>query len=183
MRLGTVFGDYNRTVNERYRGDLVLNEENLDRCILYFQKTCLPYWESLKIKEPSHLKVFGYLLYCLTQLRDPSTKQRLAFCGMLSGSGKPKTEFEDDDYLRVHFNEFAAFNIVSNMLVSAQRRRDATLKFDGTKPPTNTRYTRSMIDYLRQWDEGPLVGDRIPYDFYMVFKTMDLYGVENAYDK
>lgn len=164
------------------KGELVLNASAFEYCLTYFQRECPKYWGELGVAEPSHLKIFGHLLYSLTQLRDPTTGDRIVFCGVVDPAGaKAADDFEDSDFLRVHFHEFACFTLVYEMLTSAQRRRKEALRFDPVRPPTNKRFTRSMIDYLRQWDTGPLIGDRIPFDFYMVFKAMDLYGVDASY--
>lgn len=175
LRLGAVAREMNK-------GELVLNDAYLEICLQYFQRECSKYWNALGVAEPSHLKVFGHLLYSLTQLRDQVSGDRIAFCGIEDPNGtKSQEQFTEADFLRVHFHEFASFTIVYEMLISAQRRRKETLRFDPVRPPTNRRFTRSMVDYLRQWDAGPLVGDRTPFDFYMVFKAMDLYGVDASY--
>lgn len=175
LRLGAV----SRALGQ---GELVLNGTAFEVCLRHFQRECSKYWLALGVAEPSHLKVFGHLLFSLTQLRDDTSGDRIAFCGIENPNG-PKTKdlFAEADFLRVHFHEFASFTVVYEMLISAQRRRKESLRFDPVRPPTNKRFTRSMVDYLRQWDVGPLIGDRTPFDFYMVFKAMDLYGVDAAY--
>ena len=141
----------------------------------HFQKNCISFWTSLGVEDPSHLKIFGHLLYSLTQLRDEQGERRdFLFCErVIRDTDEPSVEF-----LRVHFHEFACFTAVYNMFVSAQRQRREPLRFDYTRPPASARFTRSMVDYLREWGEGPLSGDRTPFDIYMIFKSMDLYGVE-----
>jgi hypothetical protein len=175
LRIGAIAAKFGR-------GELMINGHNLDHCLRFFQRECLKYWNAFGIDEPSHLKVFGHLLYSLTQLRDEKTGDRLVFCAVADPGGeKTRETLVEADFFRVHFHEVACFNTVYEMLLSAQLRRKEPLRFDPKAPPANKRFTRSMVDYIRQWDTGPLKGDRSPFDFYMVFKAMDLYGVDTQY--
>ena len=155
-------------------GSLVTNDKVMVSAIERFQRDCMPYWSSLQVDSPSHLKVFGHLLFSLTQLRDADDR-RVRFWAIDPDS---TTELEGDNKrLCSFFHEVCGFLIVHQMLCSAQRRRRVSLNFNPMKPPISPRYMLSMLGYLREWRGGPLKQDKTPYDFYMIFKTMDLYGL------
>ncbi|WP_425071308.1 hypothetical protein [Sagittula sp. S175] len=157
---------------------LIENEEGLAEAVSKFQSTCKNYWTKLGVESPSHLKIFGSLLHSLTQARG-CNGQRPVFWGVLPSA---KDTVDAKNHILVdYFHEYCSFIVVYEMLCSTQRQRREPLKFDPLKPPSNPRFTRSMVDYLREWPAEPLKGDRTPYDFYMVFKAMDLYGVETNY--
>jgi hypothetical protein len=161
-------------------GDILTNQSNMDKAIERFQTECEVYWSTLQVDSPSHLKVFGHLLYSMTQLRDEEDR-RLRFWAIDQDTGV--TIPEEARQSVVFFHEFCSFIVVHQMLCSAQGRRarggkPTKLNFNPQKPPTNPRYARSMLGYLREWRGGPLKQDKTPYDFYMIFKTMDLYGLK-----
>ena len=45
------------------KGELVLDGLAFEYCLKYFQRECSKYWDALGVAEPSHLKVFGHLLF------------------------------------------------------------------------------------------------------------------------
>ncbi len=159
-------------------GPLIIEDQGFDLAIQLFQRNCNKYWQGLGVETPSHLKVFGHLLFALTQSSDDGSEKPCFFALLPeteTSLGSSKQFFVD------FFHEYCCFLIVFEMLCSAQRQRKEALKFDPTKPPTNPRFSRSMVDYIREWESGPLSGQRTPFDFYMVFKAMDLFGVEASY--
>ena len=156
-------------------GPLVINHDMFREATLKFQRECLAYWVTgMRVKEPSHLKFFGHLLYSLTQSQNEAG-ERLIFFGLLPENCKHLEP--DDQYQGVYFHEFCCFVIVDHMFRWAQRLRDEDLSFDPLNPPSSRRYVRSMVDYIRKWPVAELHEDKTPFDFYMIFKTMDLYGL------
>ena|GEM_PF-5264420 len=169
-----------KVASELCGSPLLLHDVRLDHLVRTFQTQCLPYWTGLGITSPSHLKVLGHLLYSLTQVRD--TEDQRVRCFAIEPD-LAATLSDENKRLGAFFHEFCCYTVVHTMLCSAQRRRRAKLVFEPQKPPTNPRFTRSMISYLRDWRGGPLTNDKSPYDFYMIFKTMDLYGLQENVDR
>lgn len=155
-------------------GPLIMNDDAFDVATAAFSRNCRNYWRNLGVDDPSHLKIFGHLLYSLTHSRMPDGSRAVFFGVRPENLGNLKDRLFTIQY----FHEYASFVIVYEMLCHAQRQRLETLRFDPLKPPMSRRFTRSMIDYLREWPEGSLATGRTPFDLYMVFKAMDLYGVE-----
>lgn len=159
----------------------VLDTASLRRVVDNFQENCVQYWAELGVAAPSHLKIFGHLLYCMTQARDTGGRRiDFSFCNDKDVSELADREAKHIKYLSDYFHEFSCFVVVNQMLLSAQLQREERLKYDTRRPPSSRRFTRSMVDYLREWPEGSLSYDKTPFDLYMIFKAMDLYGVESG---
>lgn len=165
----------------------IVDDEALEFCLRHFRQNCLKYWKSLGVAEPSHLKTFGYLLYSLTQLRDGAGNPRRVIVidkldTLKSGFGDSTDSdvAENNSVLAENFHAFACFSAVYQMLVIAQRMRKEPLRFDVSKPPSSRRFSRSMVDYLVGISGSEIDYVKSPFDLYMIFKAMDLYGVDSS---
>jgi hypothetical protein len=122
--------------------------------------------------ELSHIKSMGALLDCLTQRGfEPIKAARVD--GILTNNLRRMVVAYPNEY----------YNFIGCLLIFnfQQREREIASRYDLDKPPLHFRYVRSMIAYLRQYYSEKDVYPRDETDFYMIFKTMDLYGLEEDY--
>jgi hypothetical protein len=73
------------------------------------------------------------------------------------------------------------FYAVYWLFTEQQYQRNIPLLYNPEHPPMNSRYARAMVHYLRLGRDGQGYSSRTAADFYMIFKTMDLYGVKADY--
>jgi len=156
-----------------------IDDAALGGAVSHFQRNCLAYWRELEVEDPSHLKIFGSLLYSLTQRRDESGR-RIDFVFFDEAVEGDTKERRHRRFLVDHFHEFACFTAVFEMFIAAQVLRTERIRFDQRQPPASDRYTRSIVDYLRDFPHDLMSRDRTPFDLYMIFKSMDLFGMYQA---
>jgi len=85
------------------------------------------------------------------------------------------------DLIVAYPNEYMMLHAVYWLFTEQQYQRDIPLLYDPENPPMNPRYARAMVHYLRMGRNGHESPSRTAADFYMIFKTMDLYGVKAKY--
>ncbi|MGI9402417.1 MAG: hypothetical protein ACR2O0_14275 [Rhizobiaceae bacterium] len=120
----------------------------------------------------SHIKFAGALLCALTQCENDPV-EAVEVKGIL-----PQRQH---DLIIAYPNEYMMFMAVYWLFNEQQYQRDETLLYDIENPPMNPRYSRAMVHYLRLGQNGISKRLRSPADFYMIFKSMDLYGVKCDY--
>lgn len=120
----------------------------------------------------SHIKSMGLLLETLTQfghepIRAANVEGVLPEQLKLLVEGFPNETF---CFLGCYF-----------IFCFQQGERDAERTFDPTNPPMHFRFLRSMVAYLRQAQSEYGGTPHSKDDFYMLFKAMDLFGMNEDY--
>lgn len=121
----------------------------------------------------SHIKYAGVLLRAFTQCGHE---------GIIAASVNGILPEKVKDAVEAYPNEFLVFSAVYWLFHEQQcQRGDATLLYDPEYPPMNTRYMRAMVHYLSSGGDSQTSTGCRNSDLYLIFKTMDLYGVNASY--
>lgn len=120
----------------------------------------------------SHIKYAGALLCALTQCENDPVEAVLV---------KGILPTRQRDLIVAYPNEYVMFMAVYWLFNEQQYQRGEPMLYDIGNAPMNPRYSRAMVHYLRMGRNGYSSTIRTPADFYMIFKSMDLYGVECDY--
>ncbi len=122
----------------------------------------------------SHIKSVGVLLYCLTQTEHQPIEAVLV-SGILPGDLK--------NLIEAYPNEYFCFLCMYHIFNFQQHDRNIEARYDFANPPLHFRYLRSMVYYLRGTNIQGESAPRTAEDFYMIFKTMDLFGLKENYSR
>lgn len=167
--------------------DAEWDDDVLDQCIGQFREGCIDYYSDILDGAPSQLKYLGYLLYCLTQLEEENGDRNCSvyivdfqFHEDIRPSLKRPEEAEE--VICSFGNELLMFMAVFHILNQMQSVRSERKRYDVENPPMHYRFLRAVIDYLRPHSVEKLNYTKTPLDFYMILKTMDLFGVDCNYD-
>jgi hypothetical protein len=124
-------------------------------------------------EELSHIKHAGALLRAFTQCGYEGV-QAASVNGILPAHTK--------DLIEAYPNEYLIFIAVYWLFNEQQyQRADAKLLYDHEDPPMNSRYMRAVVYYLSSGGDGSSNETCRNSDLYLIFKTMDLFGVTADY--
>ncbi|RLC55327.1 MAG: hypothetical protein DRI30_07755, partial [Chloroflexi bacterium] len=167
---------------------VIWNQDELNFCIKHFQSKCTSYLSDLLNGDPSHIKILGHLLYSLTQLERTDRRSEGIISVGLQGLvfhrervQNPEKAKEFAKIIEICANETLMFMAVYFEFCNVQRSRDVQKRFDLNQAPMHQRYLRAMIEYLRPNSNEKLGYLKTSFDFYLIFKSMDLYGVDTPY--
>jgi hypothetical protein len=183
-RLEVRIDDYARLFAQELDLNLFLDHNTLRICINSFRQTFYRQYDLISGK-PGHIKMMGHLLFCLTQLEgDDGDKITFAYSrNFQTKEDSVNTQFEDRRKLcHDFFNEAVSVGFVFQEFMRMQSLRTDAKNRLSSDLRLHNRYFRAMIDYLRIWGRENPTGIRSSYDLYMIFKTMDLFGMDADYN-